>query len=236
MRGGDGELHSFQASLTCRYALHAPGRIGPSTLLAVALHGYGSGAAAMLTIARRLIGDEHIVAALQGPDEFYADPADFSSAAAYGWGTRHDMESAVARHHEVVGRALALLADRFGIPSGRTLLAGFSQPVSLNYRFAVAHPGAVRAVVGICGGIPRAWMEETPPPIHASILHLARSEDQYFSPETSRAIADRLRLTSPDVEFHLLPGPHRVPSGAAAQVRPWLDRVFQARLEPLPLP
>ena len=42
--------------------------------------------------------------------------------------------------------------SEFGVPPERRVLVGFSQSVSLNYRFAATHPASVRGVIGICGG------------------------------------------------------------------------------------
>jgi predicted esterase len=216
------DFHTFPVTMDCRYALHAP-EPGPTPpLLALTLHGYGSNPAAMLRLTVRLLGERHIVAALQAPNQFYMVPDDFQSEVGYGWGTRNDMDASVALHHDMVARALDCLAARFGIERRRTLLVGFSQPVSMNYRFAAAHPGAVGAIVALCGGLPGAWMESPPPAIDASVLHISRSEDQYYPPQTARRFGERLRLAARDVEFHLIPGPHRVPSSGNAIVGPWL--------------
>jgi predicted esterase len=43
---------------------------------------------------------------------------------------------------------------QLGIPPERHLLAGFSQAMALNYRFASTYPDAIRGVIAICGGLP----------------------------------------------------------------------------------
>jgi phospholipase/carboxylesterase len=116
---------------------------------------------------------------------------------------------------------------RLGIGRARRLLVGFSQPVSLNYRFAATHPAEVRGVIGICGGMPKDWEEANYQPVSAALLHLARREDEIFPPPVTEKYAARLRLRANDVEFHLLDGGHKFPSKAGPVAEPWLERVFR---------
>jgi hypothetical protein len=42
------------------------------------------------------------------------------------------------------------------------------------------HPGEVGGVIAMCGGVPRDWEEEKYAQVDAPILHIARSEDEFF--------------------------------------------------------
>ena len=81
-------------------------------------------------------------------------------------------------------------------------------------------------MLAICGGVPRDWKEDKYRPVSASILHIARDEDEFYPVAVAEDFPRRLRLRAADVEFHVLPGKHRFPSQAGAVVRPWLARVF----------
>jgi predicted esterase len=105
-------------------------------------------------------------------------------------------------------------------------LAGFSQPVGLNYRFIATHPGQVGGVLGICGGVPRDWEEDKYQAVQAAVLHISRDADEFYPLDVVSTFAQRLRRRAADVEFHLLPGQHRFPSKAGEIVRPWMERVF----------
>jgi len=98
--------------------------------------------------------------------------------------------------------------------------------VSLNYRFAGAHPGAVRGVAGICGGLPGDWDDQHPGRIGAAVLHIARRQDEFYPPEHTEQYASRLRLRCDDVEFHLLDGTHRFPSRSGPVWDKWLNRIL----------
>ena len=115
---------------------------------------------------------------------------------------------------------------QYDIPPARRMLVGFSQPVGLNYRFAATHTGAVRGVIGICGGIPTNWEDGPYQRTSAALLHIARREDEFYKAEVTEHYAGRLRLHATDVEFHMLEGGHRFPSKAGPVVERWTARVF----------
>lgn len=219
------QSETFTAQLECRYLVHVP-QDAPE-LLVLTLHGYGSSPEAMLRLTVPLVGDQHVVAALQGPNQHYAGPMPGASTApAYNWGIREHHAAATRLHHSMVLAVLERLRARFRLPASRCLLVGFSQPVGLNYRFIGTHPDEAGGVIGICGGVPRDWEEPKYEIVNAAILHVAREEDEFFPAETARAFPDRLRTHAADVEFQMMPGGHRFPSKATGIVQPWLARVF----------
>ncbi len=223
------EQHTFTAPLDCRYLLHIPADIGPKSRLVAALHGYGMNPESMLRLTVGLLGAEHVVAAIQAPNQYYVTSGvlpDRQSVPGYNWGIAPHWGSTVRLHHDMVRQVLAELRERFHVGADRCALVGFSQPVGLNYRFAATHPDEVGAVIGICGGVPRDWEEPKYRPVSAAVLHISRDEDEFYPVEMVQAFPQRLRLRARDVEFHLIPGPHRFPSKAGTIVRPWLDRVF----------
>lgn len=196
--------------------------------MVIALHGYGQTPTMMLSPMRRLLGPGIPIAAVQGPFPFFATPNGVPRAGAnviYNWGVAPHWEDAIRLHHEIVNEVVAQLADRYRIEPRSILLAGFSQPVGLNYRFAAAHPDRIGGVAGFCGGVPNRW--DPPHRITAPLLHISRDEDEFFPVDVVRGFPDRLRQFADDVEFHLLPGPHRFPSQSAPLVRAWIERVFK---------
>ena len=223
------EQHTLPATLECRYLLHVPSTIPSNPLVVLALHGYGSNPEAMLRLTTNLVGEHHVVAALQAPNQHYGNAGlpNAESVPAYNWGIRPHWESSVGLHHEMVMKAFAALRERFGVGSKRCLLAGFSQPVGLNYRFIATHPGEAGGVIGICGGVPRDWEEDKYQAVQAAVLHISRDADEFYPLNVVSTFAERLRRRAADVEFHLLPGQHRFPSKAGEVVRPWIERVFE---------
>jgi phospholipase/carboxylesterase len=219
------QARTFSARLDCHYLIYAPPAITDTTLLAVTLHGFGQTPDAMLRLTGGLmLGDKHVIAAVQGPNQFYMSQT--TNQVGYCWITHRHAESSIRLHHEMLLHVLDEAGREFGIPPERRLLIGFSQPVGLNYRFAATHPAAVRGVIGVCGGIPKNWEEGPYQNVQAALLHIARREDEFYKPEVTELYPQRLRLRAADVEFHQLDGGHRFPSKAGPLVERWIARVF----------
>ncbi len=214
---------TFSARLDCRYLLHVPRAIGDRTLLAVTLHGFSANPEVMLRLTTLVMGEDQVIAAIEGPNQFYLSPN--SNEVGYGWATHKHPESSVRLHHDMLLHVLNEAGREYGIPAERRILIGFSQPVGMNYRFAATYPDEIRGVIGICGGVPRNWEEGPYRRVTAALLHIARREDEFYKPEVTEKYAERLRLRAADVEFHMLEGGHRFPSKAKVIVDPWLERI-----------
>jgi predicted esterase len=212
----------FPARLDCRYLLRAG---GPGGALIVALHGFGANPEVMLRLVEQQVRPQHAIAALEGPFAFFLDQE--ARNVGYGWVTNRRSADAIRLHHDMVRHTLEEAGRELGVPAERRILLGFSQPVSLNYRFAVAHPGFVRGVLGICGGLPGDWNDLAAERIDAAVLHIARRADEYYPASVTEQFPARLRLRCEDVEFHQLEGGHRVPSEGAPLIQRWLERLLR---------
>jgi predicted esterase len=181
------------------YLLDAPSHLSAEPLLILTLHGYGSSPEAMLRLSRMAIGDQHIVASLRGPSQYYLSGSPATNEVGYNWGTRLYPEENIRTHHEILRTVAAQLREKFSVPASRTVLMGFSQPVGLNYRFIGTHPDQAGGIIAVCGGVPKDWEDNKYHEVTAPILHISRSEDEFF------------------------------PSKAAPLVRSWMARVFPSR-------
>ena len=218
---------TFSARLGCRYLLHVPEAIGSRTVIVAALHGFGQNAEDMLKLTGHMVGPLNAVAAIEGPYGFFLGKG--TDQVGYGWITSRLAVESIRLHHEMVRHVLDEAGSELAIPPERRVLLGFSQPLSLNYRFAEAHPDAVRGLVGLCGGLPGDWDDERPGRVQPAVLHIARSEDEFYPPERTEQYPRRLRLRCDDVEFHLLEGGHRFPSRGGPIWENWLNRITEPR-------
>jgi len=223
-----GSLESVQVQLEAAYLLHMPAQVGEHTALVLALHGYGSNPDVMLRLSVMALGEDCIVASLRGPNQSYVSGSPTTDEVAYNWGTRRHPELNIRLHHEIVKTVAAAARTRFSIPASRTVLMGFSQPVGLNYRLIGTHPEEAGGVIGICGGVPKDWEEDKYKTVTAPILHISRSEDEFFPAPVAARFPDRLRHHATNVEFHMLPGGHRFPSKAGPLIREWMGRLLKA--------
>jgi predicted esterase len=215
---------SFTARLDCHYLLYAPEAVDDGTLLVVTLHGFSSNPEAMLRLTANMLGPAHVIASVEGPSQFYL--AQNLKDVGFSWATHKHSDSSVRLHHDMLRHVLDEAGREYGIPLARRILAGFSQPVGLNYRFAATYPDEIRGVIGMCGGVPRNWEEGPYQKVSAALLHIARREDEFYKPEVTERFAERLRVRADDVEFHMLEGGHRFPSKAKPIVDQWLARVI----------
>ena len=180
----------------------------------------------MLGLTAPLIGEEHTIAALQGPYQIWVNAEGTpQSNVAFHWATSFEPEHSRRLHQQMILRVL----EECRVDPARAVLLGYSQSVSLNYRFVRAHPEAVRGVVGICGGLPGDWDEETARS-NASALHICTRQDQYYPTSVTDKYGERLRRRMADVEVHTLEGGHRIPKAAGPIIQKWLGRVFGGSL------
>jgi len=224
MVSGALEHRTFSLRMDCHYLVHAPSEVTAATLLVTTLHGFGQNPEIMLRLTQSLLGCRHVIASLQAPSQFFLNPK--SNDVGYCWATHKHSESSVRVHHEMLLHVFEEGERQWSIPAGRRLLVGFSQPVGMNYRFAATHPETLRGVIGLCGGVPKNWEEGPYRDVSAALLHIARTEDEYYPPSATEHYAQRLRHRASDVEFHMLEGGHRFPSKSGPLVEQWMRRIW----------
>ncbi len=200
-----------------------PGLGGRSRPALIALHGYGGSRATLLTFAGRLAGDDFVVAALQGTHQHAVRGRDRQLRPAYGWGTQGDQEANQALHHAFILAVIRDLVRSCRVDPRRVFLFGFSQSVGLNYRFVFTHPGRVRGVVSVCGGIPGDWETNRRYRDSATdVLHISGSKDPHYPPDRVRPYKAALEKRARSVEHVFYPVGHRFPRRALPIVRRWL--------------
>ena len=215
---------TLAAEIKLYYDLHAPAAGAPAPLV-VALHGYGSNKGWMMREAQRFAPEGFAVAALQGPHQHMKEPREPGGPLRYGFGwlTNFHAEESVALHHRALLDLISTLVGERVADPRRVFLFGFSQSCALNYRFAFTHADALRGVCGACGGLPGdfetgAQYRETA----ASVLHLAGSRDEFYTPERTADYAARLRRRARDVEFNAYDAAHEFTPAMGADLRAWL--------------
>jgi predicted esterase len=215
----------FPARLDCHYLLQAPDHVDERTPLVVTLHGFGGNPESVLKLTERLFDTRPVIAALQGPFQFFLSTA--AREVGYGWITSRRPSESIRLHRDMVLHVLDEAGGQFGIPRERRLLVGFSQAVALNYRFAAASPETLRGVIAVCGGLPSGWDDLTDQPMRASILHIAGRQDEYYPLSVTESYPASLRRHAADVEFHLIDRGHWIPGSgsthrrAVAAAHPW---------------
>jgi predicted esterase len=222
--------HSAAVPLEVEYLLHVPPVVDQRTLLVLTMHGYGANPEVMLRLSTFALGEDAIIASLRAPNQHYLSSGPLGTPVpggeiGYNWGTTRHAAINIGLHHEIVRTISTDLQRRFEIPARHLILMGFSQPVGLNYRYIGTFPDAAGGVIALCGGVPKDWEEDKYGTVDAPILHIARSEDEFFPEAVARGFPDRLRVHAANVEFHMLPGKHRFPSKANGTIREFTEKI-----------
>lgn len=208
------------------YDLYVPDSHEPNPL-AIALHGYGGDKRSMMKLARRINDRDFVIAALQGPHQHLVMPTKESPTLGYGFGwlSNFKPEDSVALHHRLVNQVIDELGASGRADVGRVFLLGFSQACGVNFRYAFTHPGRVRGIVAICGGIPGDW--EQPGKYvgdNIDVLYIAAERDEFYTPERMRQNAEALKSRAHSVELQFFDAKHEVPRDAYPVIDEWLRR------------
>ena len=214
---------SLRTQINLYYDVHVPERT-PSPLV-IALHGYGANKRQMMREAKLMAPSDFAIASLQGPYQHIREPKEEGGPLrfGFGWLTNFRPEESHAIHHRALLDLIDTLAhDGIGDPE-QVFLLGFSQSCALNYRFAFSHPGILRGVIGICGGIPGDWeTNETYQTVPADVFHLAGTRDEFYTPERIKDFETNLRTRTRSVTFKSYEAAHEIVEGMRADVKEWL--------------
>lgn len=221
---------SFTSAIHRYYSLEAPEAAGNHRWpLLLALHGYQGDKDSMMRVARRIAAGRMVTVSLQGHNQFFVrygahdltDPKTYRVA--FGWGTSYKMEDSVRIHHDAVRRLIRLAVRRHHADAERVFLLAFSQACAYNYRYVFTYPHAIRGAIGVCGGVPGDW-HENPRYRRAGthVLHIAASDDEWFSPEKNLEHKQRLAERAASLDFRIYNSEHRFPRKAIPHIRKWI--------------
>jgi len=192
--------------------------------LLMALHGYGGNKESMMKLARRINERDWLIASLQGPYSFIIPPGHYSKEAktGFGWAARYKHEDSVALHHESLLDLIDTVAAEYAIDRERVFLLGFSQAVSLNYRFVFTYPNVIRGVIGVCGGVPGDYLEKGYKPSDTAVLHIATAQDEYYDLERVKTFVPWLEPLARSVELKVYQSNHVFPRRSLSYINRWI--------------
>lgn len=216
---------SLQARLNLYYDFYSPAnKLAP---LLIALHGYGANKRQMMREAKLMAPENFAIISLQGPYQHMRDPKEQGGPFrfGFGWITNFRPEESHAIHHQALTDLINTAVAEDVADPDRIFLLGFSQSVALNYRYAFSHPGTLRGVVGICGGIPGDWETNSSyQSIPAEVIHLAGTRDDFYTPERVRDYEIDLGTRARSVTFKSYDAAHEIVQEMRDDVRQWLTQ------------
>ena len=201
--------------------------------LVIALHGYEGNKQSMMALAQKINSRDFIIASVQGPNGFFvrSESEPNKPKIGFGWMMQFKAEETIRLHHQTLlsvieDTAAAHLVDRTAI-----FLLAFSQSVSLNYRFAFTHPGVVRGVIAVCGGIPGDWDQDKYHNSDTDLLIIAGESDEFYPPERTRTFKEAMSKRSPLVEYRSFPVGHVFPRESLAIIDDWIKKRLETNLK-----
>lgn len=223
---------SFDQTVRIYYDLHVPATMSCSSSapFLIALHGYGGTKESMMGITREILGDQAIIASLQGTFQFsypfggngFSVQRSEDLKIGFGWATRWKNNESIALHHQNLLKLMETVSHEYPVDHSRIFLLAFSQPVALNYRFVFTYPDVIRGVVAVCGGIPGDWTTAPYRKSQTDVLHIATDQDPYYPLERSKTFKALLAERARQVECRVFEGSHRFPRTAIPHITDWL--------------
>lgn len=207
---------------TAYYCVQAPNdahTARPKTL--IALHGFGQKCKGFIRNFAPLRDRNILVVAPQGPHQFYMQLE--PKKVGFNWLTIYEKENSIRDFAGYMNRLLDTLASENEHMRDSIYLLGFSQGVSMAYRFAVSGTVPVRGLVARCADLPVDVSERLGGITRFPVL-LAHAEDDPVIPVSKAAEAeavlhahnfpvDRLRYT----------GGHLIPEDVVTRIGDWIE-------------
>lgn len=216
---------SLKAEINLYYDLYMPDEAESAPLL-ISVHGYGAHKRYMMREAKLIAPHNFVIASVQGPHQHYRRKEDGGYRIGFGWLTDHKPEEYVRLHHDFLLRVIDYLAQAGAVDRSRVFLFGFSQACALNFRFAFTHPDALRAVIGVCGGIP-GDIDTNPiyKPFDAETLYLYGDDDEFYTQERFAEFDRKLRTLLPNYSSKHYTAKHEITDEMREDMRNFLSRV-----------
>jgi phospholipase/carboxylesterase len=206
------------------YDVYYPERIGHNPLI-IALHGYGSNKNTMMKIMQTINKTDYIFVCLQGPYQHFlpSNQTPNPLKPGFGWITSFKSKDSIELHHHAIIQIINALRKEGKIDLELVFLLGYSQSVSLNYRFVFSHPNLVRGVIAINGGTPGDLTDKNKyRKINCRILHISGSEDNIYPPKTVSKQIDLLKPLVRSLDNHSLNRGHEMPPEAFPLIDEWI--------------
>ena len=215
---------STEQQIKLYYDLHTPEDVQQRSLpLIIALHGYEGNKESMMALARKINSQDFVIASVQGPNSFFVrDGQEGRPKIGFGWMMQYKAEETIGLHHETLLAIIKQTQAECNTDSNAVFLMAFSQSVSLNYRFAFTHPGLVRGVIAVCGGIPGDWDEDKYHKCDTDVLIIAGESDEFYPLERTKGFKQAIARRARSAEFISFPAGHVFPRQSLPLINDWL--------------
>jgi len=200
--------------------------------LLIALHGYEGNKESMMALAQKINSRDFIIASVQGPNGFFvrSESEPNKPKIGFGWMMQYKAEETIRLHHQTLLSLIEDTAAGHAIDRRAVFVLAFSQSVSLNYRFAFTHPGVIRGVIAVCGGIPGDWDQDKYHNSDTDLLIIAGETDEFYPLARTRTFKEAMAKRAPSVEYRSFPVGHVFPRESLAIIDEWIKKILKSKL------
>ena len=203
----------------CVQAAAGGGTTPPRTL--IALHGFGQKCKGFMRDFAPLRDRNILVVAPQGPHQFYMQLE--PKKVGFNWLTIYEKENSIRDFVAYMDRLLDALDAQYGPVRDTVFLLGFSQGVSMAYRFASSGIIAPRGLIACCADLPADVAEKLPGLTPFPVL-LAHAEDDPVIPLSKAEDAEaQLKANAFPVERLRYSGGHALPEEVIGRIGDWIE-------------
>lgn len=215
-------VHQLTIETTAYYCVQPPGRAWntpPRTL--IALHGFGQKCKGFMRHFAPFRERNILVVAPQGPHQFYMQLE--PKKVGFNWLTTYEKENSIRDFVGYMNQLLDRLDAQYGHVRDNVFLLGFSQGVSMAYRFAASGTIVPRGLVACCADLPADVAEKLPTLAKFPVL-LAHAEDDPVIPLSKAEEAEsQLHAQDFSVERLRYTGGHTLPEDAINAIGDWIE-------------
>ncbi len=224
------ETFKFKQAISYHYDVYKPDNLADdlakadafSTLI-ICQHGYGQNKAMAMRFGKNIRTDWPLIAQ-QGPHKHHKFK-DGKFDTGFSWVSGFDSQEDIENHHSFIIHCVDEALEKALVKEKKVYLFGFSQSVSLLFRFAAKHPSYVAGVIAVAGAAPTDWTEDEDSRLATiPVLYVCPIEDQSYSYERMVHFKSVLNHHTDKLEWLELPGGHRVPSKSYPFIKEWLDK------------
>ena len=213
---------SLTAEVKLYYDLHIPHGLETPAPLLIAVHGYGAHKRYMMREAKLIAPEKFVIASIQAPLQHFRQTPD-GYKIGFGWLTDFKADESVALHQKFVNDLIANLVEDGLVDPLKIYLYGFSQACALNFRYAFTYPTTLKAVIGVCGGIP-GDMDSNPvyEPFDAETFYLYGDDDEFYSQEKFSGFDQKLKELLPNYRSGNYKAKHEITEEMRTDIRKFL--------------
>lgn len=210
------------AAATAYYVTQVPeAGVDRDTRLLAVLHGWGQNAPSFLRRFAALKKSNVVVVAPQAPHQFYLDME--TKKVGFSWLTAYDRRTAMQDITAMLDTVLSAVKQEFDMEVEPFLL-GFSQGVSIAYRYAILGANPVSGVIACGGDLPPDVAAALPSRTPVPVLLIHGKRDGIVPVSKCEAAAAGLSALGWNHESRIFDGDHDIPGEIVEDLFAWIRK------------